>query len=199
MTQTTSYIIGITLVSIYCAIIVFSPWSPINVRTSVKRLFSMKQSKNTLKSLHALRVLTICWVASGHTMNQFFAQKKTKNLIEIAKYELEEHPLLNVWNNATYSVDTFFVIGGLLVGYLYSKRDYSKVNKLKVVLKAIFRRFLRLSPALGMYILFGIIFYSIKRIQKSLFDSSLTEKASISVYLLLYKSKGAKRHCFNWT
>ena len=79
---------------------------------------------------------------------------------------IKDNQGINFLNSGTLSVDTFFVIGGILTGYIFTKKfqnlpsDTSLLQKIKLCALSWLHRFLRMVPCITIYILFGIWFYT---------------------------------------
>ncbi|KHJ92927.1 acyltransferase [Oesophagostomum dentatum] len=105
--------------------------------------------EGTLKSLASIRFISMTWVAAGHTLGQ--------NAINDAF-----RPVLTLWNpflsttitNAFLSVDTFFLLSGILVSYLFFKsKPSSKFVKNPLVWVMFYvHRYLRLTPPIMIFI-----------------------------------------------
>nr|XP_014286082.2 nose resistant to fluoxetine protein 6 [Halyomorpha halys] len=74
-------------------------------------------AKDSLTCVHGLRFLSLAWVIMVHTYLQIFAIAENKNLRTLT----EENFMFQTVANATFSVDSFFFISGLLVAYLFFK------------------------------------------------------------------------------
>ncbi|XP_014254661.1 nose resistant to fluoxetine protein 6-like [Cimex lectularius] len=74
-------------------------------------------SKDSISCVHGLRFFSLAWVIMVHTYLQVFAIAENKRLRTLA----EETFGFQTVSNATFSVDSFFFISGLLVSYLYFK------------------------------------------------------------------------------
>ncbi|CAH0389766.1 unnamed protein product [Bemisia tabaci] len=72
---------------------------------------------DSLNCVHGLRFLSLAWVIMVHTYLQVFAIAENKTLRTVT----ERNFMFQTISNATFSVDTFFFISGLLVTYLYFK------------------------------------------------------------------------------
>ncbi|XP_075227242.1 nose resistant to fluoxetine protein 6-like [Lycorma delicatula] len=114
--------------------------------------------KDSLTCVHGLRFLSLAWVIMVHTYLQVFAIAENKTLRTLT----ERNFMFQTVSNATFSVDTFFFISGLLVTYLYFKsqkkessdrptRNRSALVEIKFSFLKFFKllgyRFLRLTPA----------------------------------------------------
>uniref|UniRef100_A0A2S2N858 Nose resistant to fluoxetine protein 6 n=1 Tax=Schizaphis graminum TaxID=13262 RepID=A0A2S2N858_SCHGA len=115
----------------------------------------------SLTCVHGLRFLSLAWVIMVHTYLQVFSIAENKTLRTLT----ERNFMFQTVSNATFSVDTFFFISGLLVTYLYykttSKKDGPEVavsrtpkcsssilkNDTIKFFKLLGYRFIRLTPA----------------------------------------------------
>lgn len=114
---------------------------------------SMSQSSD-ISCVHGLRFWTISWIIFGHTMQYTEwagfgrAYQVEQNIVSFFL-----HPLMN----ATFSVDTFFLISGLLTTYVtwsITKGQYKRFNKFAFLIS----RYLRLTPQVLLVILLFIVF-----------------------------------------
>lgn len=72
---------------------------------------------DSLTCVHGLRFLSLAWVIMVHTYLQVFTIAENKMLRTLT----ERNFMFQTVSQATFSVDTFFFISGLLVTYLYFK------------------------------------------------------------------------------
>ncbi|XP_045468141.1 nose resistant to fluoxetine protein 6-like isoform X1 [Harmonia axyridis] len=113
-------------------------------------------SRNALTCVHGLRFFSILWIILVHTYLEIFSVAGNKNVRIIT----ERTFLYQTISNATFSVDTFFFISGLLVTITYfraeaKKEKSSKDETTSHIIKTntgkfslmIFYRFFRLTPA----------------------------------------------------
>ncbi|XP_050443463.1 nose resistant to fluoxetine protein 6-like [Adelges cooleyi] len=116
---------------------------------------------DSLTCVHGLRFLSLAWVIMVHTYLQVFSIAENKMLRTLT----ERNFMFQTVSNATFSVDTFFFISGLLVTYLYyksqNKKDGPEIavsrtpkcdsselrNGTTKFLKLLGYRFIRLTPA----------------------------------------------------
>lgn len=109
---------------------------------------------NDISCVHGLRFWTISWIIFGHTMQY------TEWAGFARAYQVEQNivsfflqPLLN----ATFSVDTFFLVSGLLTTYvtwMVTRGQYKRFNKFAFLIS----RYLRLTPQVLLVILLFIVF-----------------------------------------
>ncbi|KAK7095323.1 nose resistant to fluoxetine protein 6-like isoform X2 [Littorina saxatilis] len=115
-----------------------------SVYTNGSKLLSTKQTSSSLTCIHGIRFLSMTWVVLGHA----FIFPITAGGMNTGPY-LQE--VIKRWSfqailNATVSVDTFFVLSGLLVAYLSLKEMKKNSGKINWFM-FFFHRFWRLTPA----------------------------------------------------
>ncbi|XP_052900175.1 O-acyltransferase like protein [Anopheles moucheti] len=76
-----------------------------------------RAGEDSLTCVHGLRLYSLLWTVLVHTYLQLFAVSENRFGRKIA----ERSFLYQLVGNATFSVDTFFFISGLLIVYLYLK------------------------------------------------------------------------------
>ncbi|XP_050071838.1 O-acyltransferase like protein [Anopheles maculipalpis] len=76
-----------------------------------------RAGEDSLTCVHGLRLYSLLWTVLVHTYLQLFAVSENRFGRKIA----ERSFLYQLVGNATFSVDTFFFISGLLIVYLYMK------------------------------------------------------------------------------
>ncbi|EEZ97339.1 nose resistant to fluoxetine protein 6 isoform X1 [Tribolium castaneum] len=113
-----------------------------------------KVSQDSIKCIHGLRFFSIAWIIMVHTYLEVFSIGDNKNL----RILTERNFVYQTVSNATFSVDTFFFISGLLVTITYFRTAAKKpakeentcrsaqTNFFKFVMLVIYR-FFRLTPA----------------------------------------------------
>ncbi|XP_003699901.1 nose resistant to fluoxetine protein 6 isoform X2 [Megachile rotundata] len=116
-----------------------------------KILSTEPAARDSLTCLHGLRVLSLGWVVMVHTYLQVYSIAENKTLRTVT----ERNFMFQTISNATFSVDTFFFISGLLVTILFyrssgslknDKENYTKTCFNKFVIMIVYR-FIRLTPA----------------------------------------------------
>ncbi|XP_060562019.1 O-acyltransferase like protein-like [Ruditapes philippinarum] len=115
-----------------------------SVYTNAPKILNTSQPKGTLTCVNGIRFLSMTWVILGHTYG-FGAQ----SIANSARYfpELLKRFTFQAVMNATVSVDTFFVLSGLLVSYLSLKELKKRGGALKFNwLLFYFHRYWRLTP-----------------------------------------------------
>ncbi|PIC29416.1 hypothetical protein B9Z55_020993 [Caenorhabditis nigoni] len=120
-----------------------------------------------IKSADFLKFWSVVWVIIGHSPVNFLMGDTVKAMVEDRK-KLATHLMLD----AAYSVETFFVVSGTLLGYGLWKNT-ALVRSRMFWLKLLARRYIRLVPPLMVFI--GIFVFSAPYFQgpviASLFDN----------------------------
>ncbi|XP_011493827.1 PREDICTED: nose resistant to fluoxetine protein 6-like [Ceratosolen solmsi marchali] len=127
-------------------LLAFSP-----ITNGSKIISTEPATKTSLTCLHGLRVLSLGWVVMVHTYLQVFSIAENKILRTVT----ERNFMFQTISNATFSVDTFFFISGLLVTILFyrsmgsspaDKDNFVKASTSKFVIMILYR-FVRLTPS----------------------------------------------------
>ncbi|XP_074037585.1 nose resistant to fluoxetine protein 6 isoform X1 [Leptinotarsa decemlineata] len=125
--------------------------------TNAKKLFSSKcsdqeNSDNNLKSISGLKVLCMMWIIFGHRAVLNFFSGST-NPVYI--HQLKNRPEFSFVISASYAVDTFLFMSGLLLCYgVFKNQELLKKRKQFPVIYMYIYRIMRLSPALIATVLF---------------------------------------------
>ncbi|KAK3706696.1 hypothetical protein RRG08_019691 [Elysia crispata] len=114
----------------------FSAW------TNMEKLLNTKQPAGALSCVNGIRVMSINWVVLGHTL--LILTYMGDNIGAYSQKALKRWSFQAIIN-ATYSVDTFFVLSGLLVTYLTLCELRKNAGKLNWVMFYV-HRYLRLTP-----------------------------------------------------
>ncbi|XP_053380232.1 nose resistant to fluoxetine protein 6-like [Mercenaria mercenaria] len=115
-----------------------------SVYSNAPKILNTNQPKGTLTSVNGIRFLSMTWVILGHVYG--FGTNLTDNL---ATYfpQMAKRFTFQAILNATVSVDTFFVLSGLLVSYLSLREMKKRGGPLKFNwLLFYFHRYWRLTP-----------------------------------------------------
>uniref|UniRef100_H2Y934 Acyltransferase 3 domain-containing protein n=1 Tax=Ciona savignyi TaxID=51511 RepID=H2Y934_CIOSA len=118
--------------------------------TNTKILLNTEQKVGQINCLHGMRFLSMSWVMLGHTL--VFTLFNVDNIKFNARYLLD-HWEFQAVANATFSVDTFFFLSGLLVAYLGIRELHKREGKMNVLLMYLYR-YMRLTPPYAFCILF---------------------------------------------
>ncbi|KAL9976327.1 hypothetical protein ACROYT_G013617 [Oculina patagonica] len=106
---------------------------------------------SAITSLNGVRVLSMWWVILGHTYLWLILYRIVNDLG--VGVNIVHRFSFQAVNNAFFSVDSFFLLSGLLVGYL-SFRRMDKNNGKLPLFQFYFHRFWRLTPSYMFVILF---------------------------------------------
>ncbi|XP_070565056.1 nose resistant to fluoxetine protein 6-like [Ptychodera flava] len=105
-----------------------------------RKILDTRHTAGTLAAIHGIRVLSMWWVILGHSYSFHVGVSDNVFIIQDVMERFTFQAILN----ATFSVDTFFFLSGLLVTYLTLKelREGRKVNWVLFYV----HRFWRLTP-----------------------------------------------------
>ncbi|CAF0977704.1 unnamed protein product [Brachionus calyciflorus] len=122
--------------------------------SNFKKIFNFETDDNHLLSLNGIRVISLGWVILSHTFGftVFYSDNPLDSLNFLKRF------LFSIVSNGFFSVDSFFLISGVLTGYLFIKNTARPNFKLtySFMLKYYLNRFLRLSPSLYVMLFFTI-------------------------------------------
>lgn len=124
-----------------------------SVITNTRKLLNTSTASGSLTAVNGLRVLSMFWVILGHSYGlTYTAMDNFMDFIQI----LERFSFQCILNG-TFSVDTFFFMSGLLVGYTVLKKlkNQERVNWFMFY----FHRFWRLTPVYAFFILIWTTLY----------------------------------------
>ncbi|XP_044747810.1 nose resistant to fluoxetine protein 6-like [Coccinella septempunctata] len=116
--------------------------------TNSGKLFSISKNNNQLECLNGLKFYSMLWVLVGHTYSLGLGAP-LYNYLDIMTWADKLHSMLII--SGTLSVDTFFVVGGALVTYVYMQ-SMEKGKKFNLIIYYL-HRYIRLTPALGAFAL----------------------------------------------
>lgn len=117
-------------------LLAFSAW------TNAEKLIQTDLPSGSLTCLNGIRVISINWVVLGHTV--LFIARNGENVVAYTEAAVKRWSFQTIING-TFSVDTFFVLSGVLVSYVTLsnlKKTHGKINWLKFYI----HRYLRLTP-----------------------------------------------------
>lgn len=119
--------------------------------TNASKILSTNQASGILTSVNGIRFISMTWVILGHTYA--FGLSVADN-IPVYLPKILKRLSFQVISNATFAVDTFFVLSGLLVAYL-TLREMKKRNGAKRFGWGMFyfHRFWRLTPPYMLFIM----------------------------------------------
>ncbi|KAL4219113.1 hypothetical protein ACF0H5_021696 [Mactra antiquata] len=118
-----------------------------SIYTNAEKILNTDQPSGTLTSINGIRFISMTWVILGHTYS--FGTRYVDNYFLFAS-DVYSRLSFQAISNATVSVDTFFVLSGLLVGYLALIEMGKKGGPLKINwLMFYFHRFWSVSSSVG--------------------------------------------------
>ncbi|XP_078365906.1 O-acyltransferase like protein-like isoform X2 [Oculina patagonica] len=117
---------------------------------NTSRIMDTNVPSSAITSINGMRVLSMWWVILGHVY-LFQMAVPVSNLLLVSN--IIHRFTFQTVGNATFSVDTFFFLSGLLVAYL-SLRRMEKNNGQLPLFKYYFHRFWRLTPVYMFCLLF---------------------------------------------
>lgn len=126
-----------------------------SVYSNGKKLLNTKSSGDTLHAIHGMRFITICWVVWVHRYRLDTAVPSI-NFSTVENF-IEDAGRLYI-TNGTLSVDTFFILSGLLVSYVFLKQMRNKTSGFNIPLYYL-HRYIRLTPPYAAAILFVSTIY----------------------------------------
>ncbi|PNF21736.1 hypothetical protein B7P43_G10360 [Cryptotermes secundus] len=126
-----------------------------SVYSNGKKLLSTKSSGDTLQAVHGIRFITICWVILGH---RYTLDSKAPNINLSTSIDFLSDPGRLYITNSPLSVDTFFVLSGLLLGYIFLKQMKHKTSGFNIPMFYV-HRYIRLTPPYAIVILFIATLY----------------------------------------
>ncbi|KAJ8021165.1 Nose resistant to fluoxetine protein 6 [Holothuria leucospilota] len=107
------------------------------------KILNCEKTAGNLGALNGIRVISMFWIIWGHT-NQFLLFGRLDNPFDVLTNVLGQF-WFRITTEATFSVDTFFVLSGLLLTYLTLKHLAKSEGKLNWFL-FVFHRFWRITP-----------------------------------------------------
>jgi len=125
---------------------------------TISLVFTTKPSSASLKAIGGIRVMSMLWIIANHTwqaVNTYSEYVVNKSAASNKVKEFSFQPIVNV----TFAVETFILLGGLLVAYT-TFNDMEKHGKFRILYFYVYRLF-RIS---SLYYLF--IFVAIRVIPK---------------------------------
>ncbi|CAG9831886.1 unnamed protein product [Diabrotica balteata] len=156
-------IIGISILSVLVVIVIMSTIYDIycqnihkdyqqsastafSVYTNGKKLFQVPKRLSPLSCLDGIRVISMIWIVMLHTYSVYttgpvFNSKDVVNLTNSL--------ISMVFLNGSLACDTFLIVGGTLVTYVFFKKEKSSEINVSSVARHYFHRYMRLTPALA--------------------------------------------------
>ena len=92
---------------------------------NIPEMFRSPAVNDGFKSLEGLRVLSICWIITGHT---FLHMESISSNVFFMSRDAAGWLLIQFLSAATFAVDTFFFLSGFLAAHLFLE-SFSKAKK----------------------------------------------------------------------
>lgn len=90
-----------------------------SVVTNLRAICDSSVGSDTISSIHGLRAFSMAWVILGHTCIIVFKYSDNMELRKVVEKEF----IFQTVTNGPFSVDTFFVISGFLVSFIYFRSN----------------------------------------------------------------------------
>ncbi|XP_033213203.1 nose resistant to fluoxetine protein 6-like isoform X2 [Belonocnema kinseyi] len=165
----TGSIVSVTIVSIFVIFLTFCTFLDILQRSkslppavtsnmaefslykNAQKIFNTTVNSNSLTPLFGIRCLSICWIVLGH---QYLTSIMSVNVnsIDIVDW-ITSWKSLYIFT-APFAVDTFFMLSGLLVTYMFLK-EMSTGRKFNIF-SFYFHRYVRLTPPIAALLIISI-------------------------------------------
>lgn len=133
-----------------------------SIYTNSKKLFTTTKVPGQIDCLHGIRFLSISWVILGHSY--LFTNTVVSNPAEL--FIWKQRFSFQIIANALFSVDSFFMLSGLLTSFLFLKEAAKKGGKITmpVMIYYYVHRFWRLTPP---YMLVIMVFSCLTKYMRS--------------------------------
>ncbi|XP_058803540.1 uncharacterized protein LOC131671268 [Phymastichus coffea] len=130
----------------------FNTLAAFSLRKNAASILNMDINRGTLPAIHGIRFFSMAWVVLGHE-HVISLMGATVNTLDFMKW-------VQSWNSlyifiAPFTVDTFFVISGFLMTYLFLKQ-IPKKKRFNIPMYYLHRYF-RLTPAVIALLVFTIV------------------------------------------
>ncbi|KAL5012556.1 hypothetical protein ScPMuIL_011107 [Solemya velum] len=126
-----------------------------SVYSNGKQILSTNQSSATLRVVHGVRFISMTWVILGHVYSSLMAE--SANLVPYYSDAMRRWTFQAI-SNATFSVDTFFALSGLLVTYLTLREMWVNNGRLNWAMYY-FHRFWRLTPVYMLVLMIDVTLF----------------------------------------
>ncbi|CAK8676841.1 unnamed protein product [Clavelina lepadiformis] len=164
-----------------------------------EKILSMKPPRGALKNLDGIRFLSTTWIILGHVF--MFAMYQIDNPVSTGRYLKSKADFMPIFN-FTFSVDTFFLLGGLLVCYLGMKQLVKSKGRMNIPLMYL-HRYIRLTPVYAYLILFSVGLYKWMASGPQWYGNAMSYYNNCKTYWwtnLIYINElyPASNPCFGW-
>ncbi|KAB0798818.1 hypothetical protein PPYR_06698 [Photinus pyralis] len=117
--------------------------------TNGRKMFAISKNDDEISCLHGIRVISIMWIILGH-WGLLFGRLPIRNLNFVL--EFMNTPSSMILLGGQNAVDTFFLLSGLTLAYVFVKHS-KKGTKLNLLVFYA-HRYIRLTPAVGIMLVF---------------------------------------------
>ncbi|XP_015433628.1 PREDICTED: nose resistant to fluoxetine protein 6-like [Dufourea novaeangliae] len=139
--------------------------------SNLKQIFNIESGTDNIAMLHGVKFFGMTWIIAAHTI--YYGSIAEFSVLRLTNFSysgdrttavmMTNAAWMQVLTNATYSVDTFFCVSGFLLGMVYlksirkEKPNFTFRNFTKIFLLQSLKRFIRLTPAYAIVIIFTIL------------------------------------------
>lgn len=124
-----------------------------SIYSNSKRLFAIQNRPSGLSCLDGVRVLSTLWIMALH-VSICYVWSPSLNSKEVGSYMRQLNSTFFI--GGALGCDTFLLVGGALVAYVFFKKDEKNLYTFRGLLKYYLHRYIRLTPALLGVVLFTI-------------------------------------------
>ncbi|XP_067946999.1 nose resistant to fluoxetine protein 6-like [Watersipora subatra] len=127
---------------------------------NLPKLLDSSSKPNQLQALDGIRFLSMSWVIMGHVYAFMGVGPYTKNIAAALQFGKDgEWTYMGVYGGL-FAVDSFFLLSGLLVGYLFLKMMAKVKGKVSCFMMTMYyvHRYIRLLPVYGASILIAVAY-----------------------------------------
>ncbi|XP_046378688.2 uncharacterized protein LOC124150714 [Haliotis rufescens] len=124
-----------------------------SIPRNAEKILSTASGEGNLGCIHGIRVLSMAWVIFGHSAS-WSPLKTVENIVDYM--DRAKDFTMQALINATLSVDTFFLLSGCLVCYLFlkeSKKSLTGRPTVKQMILYYVHRYCRLTPVYMIFIM----------------------------------------------
>ncbi|CAG9860596.1 unnamed protein product [Phyllotreta striolata] len=114
--------------------------------TNGKKVFETSRRPSNLSCLDGIKVISMFWIIILHTYS-VYSSGPVSNAIDIVNFT--DSLISMVFINGDLACDTFLLVGGLLVTYVFFKRKNDVDMSVASIFKHYIHRYIRLTPALA--------------------------------------------------
>ena len=159
-----------------------------SVPRNIQSILSTDVAKGSITCVNGIRFFSMTWVVLGHYYAFDVLGARPDNIITAMK--VTQRFSFQAVANAYVSVDSFFLLSGLLVGYLTFKKLGDKTMKIKHIPMMYVHRYIRLTPTLALVILF----------ETNLFQNILSGPGKLvnQMFLSLTRAPNPDENCYNY-